>query len=247
LHFECVIQPGDYPVGGSGLLIPSTASYLGRRWAVCSPRLTAPRRRFLPVAAPPKALLGRPHQEDVPNGRARVRQVRRPNAGDGVHHRRRPGARHPRAPRAVRAPAAAPRRRWTSPAGLRVLTPTTPGERFIVGEPLRASPALAPSAQGHPCPQSPKALRPLPPSTSPLNSNGTSPPSRSCHPTRTQPLFRLVGTDVLECDRCGGRMRVTAFVTDFDQAREVLDRLGLAEHLPPRPTAAGPPQYALAF
>jgi hypothetical protein len=42
-------------------------------------------------------------------------------------------------------------------------------------------------------------------------------------------------------------MRVTAFITDEDQAQDVLARLGLSERLPPRPAAAGPPQGAFAF
>ena len=55
------------------------------------------------------------------------------------------------------------------------------------------------------------------------------------------------GRDVLECERCGGRMRVTAFVTDIGLAREVLGRLGLGNRPAPLATAAGPPQLALGF
>ncbi|MHB8896997.1 MAG: transposase [Candidatus Geothermincolia bacterium] len=60
-------------------------------------------------------------------------------------------------------------------------------------------------------------------------------------------MKRTFQTDVLECDRCGGRRRVTAFVTAVELAREVLGRLGLPSRSPPLAVAAGPPQLAFTF
>jgi hypothetical protein len=41
-------------------------------------------------------------------------------------------------------------------------------------------------------------------------------------------LFRTRGVDVLRCLRCGGRMKLVAFITEPDLARDILKRLGLA-------------------
>jgi hypothetical protein len=60
-------------------------------------------------------------------------------------------------------------------------------------------------------------------------------------------MKRTFKTDVLECERCGGRMRVTAFVVDGKLAREILGQLGLSARSPPLAVAAGPPQLAFAF
>jgi len=47
-------------------------------------------------------------------------------------------------------------------------------------------------------------------------------------------MFEL---DVLQCPRCGGRMRVLAAIQDPDAIRAILDCLGLESRPPPRPGA----------
>jgi hypothetical protein len=41
-------------------------------------------------------------------------------------------------------------------------------------------------------------------------------------------LFRTRGVDVLRCLKCGGRMKLIAFITEPNLARDILQRLGLA-------------------
>lgn len=60
-------------------------------------------------------------------------------------------------------------------------------------------------------------------------------------------IKRTFRTDVLQCQRCGGRMRVLAFVTDPHFAAEVLTRLGLPSRTPARASSTGPPQLSLAL
>jgi hypothetical protein len=55
-------------------------------------------------------------------------------------------------------------------------------------------------------------------------------------------LQRVYATDVLACGKCGGRMRVMAFVTDHDVVRAILEHLGLPASAPPQAAARGPPQ-----
>lgn len=59
-------------------------------------------------------------------------------------------------------------------------------------------------------------------------------------------LQRVHAVDVLSCGRCGGRMRVMAFVTDPDVARAILEHLHLPAVAPPQALARGPPQSEFA-
>jgi hypothetical protein len=52
-----------------------------------------------------------------------------------------------------------------------------------------------------------------------------------------QLLARVYGVDVLACARCGGRMRIIAFLTESDVTRKILDHLGLPSG-PPEPRRA---------
>ena len=58
-------------------------------------------------------------------------------------------------------------------------------------------------------------------------------------------MKRTFRTDVLDCPRCHGRMRLVAFVTGPKCAASILERLGLASPAPPRAAAASPPRAAL--
>ena len=53
-------------------------------------------------------------------------------------------------------------------------------------------------------------------------------------------LQRVFEEDVRKCARCGGRMKVVAYLTDLDVLRKVLEHL----HLPSEPPARGPPRRA---
>lgn len=58
-------------------------------------------------------------------------------------------------------------------------------------------------------------------------------------------MKRVYATDVLACARCGGRMRILAFLTDPHVVRAILEHLGLPSAAPPIPPARGPPQREL--
>ena len=46
-------------------------------------------------------------------------------------------------------------------------------------------------------------------------------------------LRRVFSVDVLECDRCGGRMRILCAINPPDAIRKILDCLGLPSKPPP--------------
>ena len=46
-------------------------------------------------------------------------------------------------------------------------------------------------------------------------------------------LARTFAVDVLWCDKCGGRRKLTAFIVVSKEASEILDRLGIQERAPP--------------
>jgi hypothetical protein len=54
-------------------------------------------------------------------------------------------------------------------------------------------------------------------------------------------LLRVFKIDVLQCDRCGGRMRVLAFITDPDVTHAILSHLGLPTAAPSVKPARSPP------
>ena len=51
--------------------------------------------------------------------------------------------------------------------------------------------------------------------------------------TWAQLMARIFALDVLECPRCGGRMRILAAIEDPTVARKILDCLGLPSRPPP--------------
>jgi hypothetical protein len=55
-------------------------------------------------------------------------------------------------------------------------------------------------------------------------------------------LRRVHEVDVLSCEKCEGRMKVTAFVTERKRAREILEKLGLPAKTPARAPARDPPR-----
>ena len=46
-------------------------------------------------------------------------------------------------------------------------------------------------------------------------------------------MARIFAVDVLQCPRCGGRMRILAAIEDPSVARKILDCLGLPSRPPP--------------
>ena len=49
----------------------------------------------------------------------------------------------------------------------------------------------------------------------------------------SQLMARIFAVDVLQCPRCGGRMRILAAIEDPSVARKILDCLGLPSRPPP--------------
>jgi hypothetical protein len=60
-------------------------------------------------------------------------------------------------------------------------------------------------------------------------------------------LARVFATDVLVCDKCGGRRKLTAFIPSSREAREILERLGFDATGPPIAPARAPPHQEEAF
>jgi len=60
-------------------------------------------------------------------------------------------------------------------------------------------------------------------------------------------MRRVFGIDVLTCERCHGRRRLIALITDTLVARNILRHLGLASEAPPLAAARPPPQMAFDF
>ena len=46
-------------------------------------------------------------------------------------------------------------------------------------------------------------------------------------------MKRVFAVDVLECDRCGGRMRILAEIHSLDAIQAILECLGLPPRAPP--------------
>jgi hypothetical protein len=59
-------------------------------------------------------------------------------------------------------------------------------------------------------------------------------------------LRRVWSVDVLECRRCGGRMRIIAILMDAPSAARLLLHLGLPASAPTTAPPRGPPQPGLA-
>ena len=58
-------------------------------------------------------------------------------------------------------------------------------------------------------------------------------------------MARVCALDVLECPRCGSRMRILAAIEDPVVARKILDSLGLPSRSPPVSPARRNPQPTL--
>ena len=54
---------------------------------------------------------------------------------------------------------------------------------------------------------------------------------------RAELMRRVFAMDVLECDRCGGRMRIIAAIHAPEAIRKILDSLGLPARAPPMASA----------
>jgi hypothetical protein len=52
-------------------------------------------------------------------------------------------------------------------------------------------------------------------------------------------MKRVFLIDVLQCEICGGRMKIIAAIEQPDIIEEILNCLGLPSRAPPRPAAAG--------
>jgi hypothetical protein len=55
-----------------------------------------------------------------------------------------------------------------------------------------------------------------------------------------QLLRRVFAVDALQCDRCGGRMRILAAIDQPEVTRDILDCLGLSSRAPPLTPACSP-------
>ena len=64
--------------------------------------------------------------------------------------------------------------------------------------------------------------------------------------TWSQLMARVFALDVLECPRCGSRMRILAAIEDPVVARKILDSLGLPSRPPPVAPARRNPQPSLS-
>ena len=74
------------------------------------------------------------------------------------------------------------------------------------------------------------------------------PPARPVNRYRWAELMRRVfGHDVLRCQRCGGRRRLIALISDPFIVRRILTHLGLPAQPPPIAPARAPPQGVFAF
>jgi len=62
-----------------------------------------------------------------------------------------------------------------------------------------------------------------------------------------QLLARVFGVDVLRCDKCGGRRKLSAFIVGSREACEILEQLGLHATSPPTAPARAPPRQADCF
>jgi hypothetical protein len=60
-------------------------------------------------------------------------------------------------------------------------------------------------------------------------------------------MRRVFGRDVLHCERCGGRRRMIALISDPFVVRRILTHLGLPAQPPPIAPARAPPQGVFAF
>ena len=62
-------------------------------------------------------------------------------------------------------------------------------------------------------------------------------------PAKTyQLLARVFAVDVLRCDKCGGRRKLTAFIVASREACDLLEQLGIDATAPPTAPARGPPR-----
>ena len=86
----------------------------------------------------------------------------------------------------------------------------------------------------------------------PIDEHAEAPPeAEPCIRPRRLPwsrlLMRVLGVDVLTCQKCEGKRRIIAFIQDHATAREILEHLGLESTPPPIAPARGPPQHELSL
>ena len=63
------------------------------------------------------------------------------------------------------------------------------------------------------------------------NAGAAAPPARNY--TWALLMMRVFALDVLQCERCGGRLRILAAIHPPDTTRKILDHLGLPSRAPP--------------
>jgi hypothetical protein len=66
-------------------------------------------------------------------------------------------------------------------------------------------------------------------------------PERKRYLDWSQLLCRVFAADLLTCEKCGGKRKVTAFIPSSREAREILDKLGYDATAPPIAAARAPP------
>jgi hypothetical protein len=102
------------------------------------------------------------------------------------------------------------------------------------------APAFAARAEIVPAAEQPVALLPAPPP-------GLEMPQRPGRIPWAPLLWRVFLADVLQCFKCGGRMRIVAAVTSPAEATRILRNLGLPEVAPTFHAPRPPPQGELPF
>jgi hypothetical protein len=117
----------------------------------------------------------------------------------------------------------APRTHLTRYSG--VFGPAAKWRPLIIPSPVIAESAVAPPRQDL-----------SPPSTSADSAIETAShdhrPKRTNH-TWAQLMMRVFQLDVLECENCGGRLRIITAIHPPDTTRKILDCLGLPSRAPP--------------
>ena len=90
-------------------------------------------------------------------------------------------------------------------------------------------------------PSEPEPEATPPPEPAPQQSGNRSP----AHHLWAVLLARLFETFPLECPRCGGEMRLVAFVTESEAIQRILTHIGEPTQAPVPKPARGPPDWAL--
>ena len=110
-----------------------------------------------------------------------------------------------------------------------VLAPAAKWRPLIVPFPNAGSTCL--------CPQPPTSPESVPDQVEPQVSRSGPPPRRKNY-SWSQLLMRVFEIDILECEKCAGRVRILAAIQPPETTRKILDHLGLPSRRPPPANAA---------